>query len=1246
MPARPLHPPINPELLSGPRPAPPSLKEPRVSLALAFLSGLIFLLGFQIYAYGQGDGVPTLQNISLGQNQEYTRLVFTFDKAIPDVIVRRDDADSLLLDFGRAAANEETTIPNDGLVSGVSFRQMGERLVAQLALSTNRFESRHFLSRDQFSLVLDVKKAPPLPGTGEDDGDNAALSPTLNRAQLILEPPPLPGVIKSVALFIEPSSQAGAPERLVTDALELASRGRLDDAIVRLEKFKTDYPNHPYQDPALFLLGDLYFAKGLPENFLDATTNWRQAIDSFPQSFEGPRAAFMLGEANRLMSYFNEAAGLYKLGAESYQDSPWYPLCLIRAADMDLAMGLNQIARETVAPLIARTPSDPYSLLATLRVAMADYQDTLFSQSAEKFRDALDIDPQIYSFYPEMLYALGDSYSYLNRPDLTVLFLEHALNVIPTHPKADVMLARVGNALQAMGKPSEAISYFNLAKNLYPDHDGGLVSQIRLADMGALRAFFQGDQVFDALERGARQATARMYQRIIDSSSPSPLLQLAYLKLGQAQAADGENSQAIEWLRKLVADFPKGTLIDEAKPILSRAVVNEATERFDLGEYDKVDLLNQDNSPYLEGPDKLRFLRLLAQSYENMGRPQDALAVWRAIEKESPERRLADQKDLINAALAANNPDEAFSQIKATAREFPEENDWLYGKLYETALGYGNPQDEVAVENLLAFLNDPVVRPLEEIAKLALSEAISILVSLGNYDAASALMDSYRENYPADELSPEYLLTQSKMDRRQKRIESSWNRLSDFRVAYPEDERVPATIWETVQDARQRGLLPDAWRYEELYRLLYPNDPLGRSALLSRSEEQWNGGFPDEAMDSLNVFQREYPNDPGAPATYIDEYAKLLDVDRPLEAYQALREMRDRYPDDPLTMESYFTEYRDAIAAQTPDEAFRAFDEFRAKYPDDPRLSAFLLEKAKDYFAFDRVPEGLAAWADFLESYPEDPRAPELTLLMARQEYKDNRVPDALARYRSYLDGYPEDPARADVLLEIASLEGSAGMPEAAYADLETFRREFPNRPEEPQAILDEIGYATALGRIPEMTTLYDLFRSAYPNHPQVPDSFLSETRSLLAAGDGAQALSVLEDGVVRVPGIDDDSSVQDLLLSLYLDQGRVEDWAGATEEYLRRDPNPQTRLADRFQKYSQVAQVYQELGRQTDAQRNYDLAMSNKPPDASGEALYAIAGGYKKMGLDDSYRSVLEVMLSLPDPLWQRVASQELGQG
>jgi tetratricopeptide (TPR) repeat protein len=1245
--------------------------QPQKSKSSPILAAAWLLLAAALFFISSPALANQLKNVSLGSMDEYTRLVFTFDESIDDVVVRRDDVDTVLLDFGNHGDGGVTEGPVDDLITSVSVGKEGQRLTATVILDTVKFEVRHFLSRDRFSCVIDFKdlaeEPPSDPIDNYDQWDKR-----------LIEPPSFQDVVRGLSLFIVDDSDE--PDRLVQRALVDLSNGRLDEGIQKLEEFKSRYPDHIYADPAWFLLGDAYLAKGLPDNFIAATDAWRMALDTFPDSFTAPRAAFMMGEANRRMDYRNEAAGFYKLCAENYPESNFASLAILHAADMLLAMGQTDEARQVLSSLLPLGINNLYGRLALARSAMADYQDTLYSQSCETFREVLDADPSLFQLYPEMLYALGDSYSYLNRPDLTVLFLEHALNLMPDHPKTDVMLARIGNALQTMSRPTEAISYFNLAKDRYPDRDGGLVSQIRLADMGALRAFFSPEQVFDALDRGARQATVRMYDKILAEASESPLLQLAYLKIGQAQAADGENGEAIRWLRELVTKYPKGVLMDEAKPILSRAVINEAQKRFDLGQYGQVDRLNSENYSFLEGPDQLRFQRLLAESYDHLGQLDRALEVRKEIERNSPERRLADQMEVVEAALKARKPTDAFKQLKATLEEFPESREWVDEKIGQVGRALANNSIGGPVDELMAFRNDPLVLPLTEVSQTALMDAITILTDQRRYDQASDLMDTYRSQYPDDELSPEYLLTQSKIDRRLGRINRSWNRLSDFRVQYPDDPRGPKTIIDTIADARNSGRLPDAWRYEELYRQLYPDDVKGRKMVLDRAEELFNLGYEDEALATLAFFQSEYPGDPGAPSTFINQYNRLLADKRFGEAAQALDALRARYPDDPLTRESFVTQYRDLIRLRRPDEAFNLLSRFKANFPDDPRQPDLLLEEARDKFSLGRSQDGIAAWNDFLLLYPQDQRIPELTLLTARREIKEGMIDPAVEHYRQYLDRFPERSDRPQVLLELAAMESSYGLPGAAFDDLERFRRDFAGRPEEPQAtidqinlarslnrpndafrlygvfrsrfpnheyfaqsFLDEIALCVSLNRIDDASALYGMFRQALPDNPYFPQSFLDQTRMEMAAGRPSRALATLESGIVQNPGLDDSKPVQDLLLSLYIDEGRVEDWAGAMEEFLGRDPNPQANLTDRFAKYSQVAQVYQELGRQQDAQRNFDLAMANRPADASGESLYTIADAYRRMGLEQPYRNVLEIMQGLSDPMWQNVANQEL---
>ncbi|MDR0549829.1 MAG: tetratricopeptide repeat protein [Deltaproteobacteria bacterium] len=1184
-----------------------------------------------------------LKNIALGGAADYNRLVFTFSEPLNDVILRREDVHSLNLDFGQALPGQFSRGPTNDLIQSINLTKDDDRLIAQVTLRSNRFEVRHFLSRDRFSCVVDVKSL------SQDEEADTSATPTSSETildQSFLNPPSLSEVVSTLSLFIQPNKNPNSPENLLQRAFNNLNSGDYDGAIAKFDAFKANYPNHPYSDPALFVLGDAYMAKGLADNFNQATTAWQDALNAYPNSLFAPRASFMIAEAYRLNGYRNEAAGYYKLFAQNYPDSPLAPLAILRAADLELSMGLNDQARETVAPLASKSLASKFTLLARGRLAMADYMSSLYSQACEKFIDILDHDPNIYLYYPDMLYALGDSYSYLNRPDLTVSFLEHALNVMPNHPKADVMLARIGNALQSLGLHKEAISYFNVAKDVYPDRDGGLVSQIRLADMGAIQAFFSPDQVFDALERGSNQATVKMYDKIISQASDSPLLQLAYLKIGQAQAADGENAEAIKWLRTLISKYPKGILLNEAKPIMSRAVVNEAQERFNLGHFEELERLNFDNYSFLEGPDRLRFLRLLAQSYENMGRADDALRVWKDIEDLSPEKRLADQKEVIEAALKAGQPLEAFRQIKDSFKEFPEQAELWNEKIAQVGRIMARPANDEAVNNLLSFYKDPLVEERIPISQLALSDAIAILVKNKNYERASSLMDDYREKFPLDELSPEYLLTQAKIDRRLGQTQRAWDRLSNFRMDYPNDERVPSTILETINDAKKNNLYPDAYRYEELYRQIYPDDLKSRNLLLARAEEQWKLGDNQGAIETLNYFQEEYPNDPETPATFIDQYQKLMDIKETNRAFAALDKMRRLFPNDPLTLNSYVTQYHDAIKVKEPEVAFAALNEFQRLFPDDPRQPDLLLEEAKDYFTLNRLDDGLAAWNSFLGKYPQDPRTADLLLLQARLELKENRQEPALSHYHEFINSYPVRADRPDVMLELAAIEKNLGLNQEAFNDLFRFRQDYPGHPNEAQAILDQIELAINMSQIDQAVALYSVFRDNFPRHPRVTQTFLDETRQLLAAGRSSQAVSILEEGILKTPDLDKNRQVQDLLLGLYLDEGRAEDWAGASEEFLgREEPNPNN-LADRFNKYTQVAQVYQELGRQADAERNYDLALSNRPPDVTGESLFAIAGGYKRMGRNERYRSTLEIISALPDPLWQNVANQELNRG
>jgi len=109
-----------------------------------------------------------------------------------------------------------------------------------------------------------------------------------------------------------------------------------------------------------------------------------------------------------------------------------------------------------------------------------------------------------------------------------------------------------------------------------------------------------------------------------------------------------------------------------------------------------------------------------------------------------------------------------------------------------------------------------------------------------------------------------------------------------------------------------------------------------------------------------------------------------------------------------------------------------------------------------------------------------------------------------------------------------------------------------------------------------------------------------------------------------------------------FLEEGRVEDWAALVERNLNRAGRGSS-PSDRFQKYYQLAQVYQELGRNPDVERNLDSALANRDSGVSAENIYAVAQSYKRLLKPEKYRAALILVRDTGDPFWQQVAADEL---
>ncbi len=1278
-------------------------------LPLAILAFLVFFHGFIAGVESQAAPANALLRAAIGSGPDYARLVFTFRDPLETYSLTRTDINELRIDFGPVSFDPNMPPPVHNLIPSVKIGQFNGRLTADVSVAPARYELRHFKSRDELSLVVDIK----------DLGASARRPEGLD-----VKPPRIPSISevaeKLRALLPEraPDSPPFPAENLYIRLLKELAAQYYREARVDIEELQRLFPRHQFQEEAAYLLPEIYYlTTNIQDNYAQVTDGWKKALDEWPQSLLSTRARFMLAQADQDMGYNNEAAAQYRLLADDAlnPENPYARVALLRAADLQLGMGLIDDARKTLEPVLTEGLADDLGLESYARLGMADFYEGFYSQANEILREGLDMAPNLYVNYPEMLYALGEGYHYLNRPDLSRLFLTHALNLMPNHPKADVIMARIGDNYREENRDKEAMAIYGAARRRYPMSDGGLISQVRLADMGSLHSFFTQDKVFDALERGVRQATVEMYRQIDDSAGVSPLSQLAQLKIGAALSEDDENREAIQYLRKIEIDNPKSALLPEAMPLLNDAIVSEAALRRELGDWQDISDLYADNSSYIEEADRPLVLRALAEAYENLGRFEEARDVWSELAEQTPEKRLERAKGLAANSLKMGEPGEALNFLLALHKEFPHEVEWLRERLAETEKALAAPMNAKATADLLHFRE---VTDQEPMRREALADAISAEMKGERYDKAAALMNQYRGEYPEDKLTPEYLLTEAQIEDRQKRYENSWDKLSEFRLKYPDDPRGPQLLLGQIQRADNLKRPDDAFRFMELYRDHYPEAPESRDFLMEKMNREWDLGRYPESTATLGDFRREYPGDPIIPRLLMDRADKdwgagryedsqwaadelLLNypsdpevqnylinrtrrdweaqrypesqaaVDRLMRLYpgdarladllleraegdwgrsrlEAAKkdwaDFRQNFPDDPRVGPSYVDQYQKNLAAGLPEEAFAAAEEYRSARPEDREAQAnLMLEEAKDRFAAGQNDAGRALWTRFRETFPDDSRTPDLLLIQARQEMKESLYDEALGHYQELLDKHPQNGLTPGAYLEVAAAENRLGRLPEAFNHLDEFQKLYPTYDSRPKAILDQAEIGSQLGRYDEAIALYELFRKDYEKAPEFPATFLTQARLEIAAGRPQAALDVLEEGLLTSPQLDNDPDVQALLTDLYLEVGRIEDWASLVERNLGRDPNPQADLAGRFLKFNQLAQVRLELGQTAEAERDFDAAIANRPPGVSPETLYAIAGSYKRLSRPDKYANTLALVRDAGDSFWQKIASDEL---
>ena len=611
----------------------------------------------------------SLTSIQLGTLPRYSRLAFSFSEPVGEFTVKRIEVDQIELDFGSAVPERQGKIDlSDNLVEGAVVYLEEGHLKVRVKLIPKRFRFRHFLTQQDHMVVLDIRPAPQMaetaPGKAPEGG---------------LVFPDIKTVAQSLLDKLPPSPAPNTAQALLAQGLQAMTQGDYRGAITALESLRTTFPETAELDPALFMLGEAYYEMD-PDNvqaqLLYIRNHLENAISRFPTSPLAPRALLVLAETYENADYVTETVNTLKQLIQDYPENDYALIGRVRLGDMYLKLGKRQLARAAYESVMAMGATGDLVLSSYAKLGESFFQEGLFSEANEIFREIIDQDEWYYQRYPDILYYLGEGYYHLGRPELSRAFLYHALNISPEHEAADMIMARIGDTYKAEGMDQEAMKMYSLTRQRYPGTTGAVISQMRLADYGSLRGMFQPGNVFIKLEDGSEAATLQMYKEVVESKKDSPLVQLAMFKIGLAYLSQGEYGKAIDVLADLLSQYPKGSLNSDVQDVLAQAVLKRIENLYYEKKYVELMALYNQYEKLLEGEQEAMgdIRHYMAQASLALNMPAKAVLYWEQNSKDDKnkaERLLG----LGRAFMALNQYDDAIRTMEEYRTDFPDTMD-------------------------------------------------------------------------------------------------------------------------------------------------------------------------------------------------------------------------------------------------------------------------------------------------------------------------------------------------------------------------------------------------------------------------------------------------------------------------------------------------------------------------------------------------------------------------------------------
>ena len=337
-----------------------------------------------------------------------------------------------------------------------------------------------------------------------------------------------------------------------------------EDAVLNFTHFIKKYPNGRYTEKAYFILAKSYDhakSKNISVHYKEIKDHYEDAISRFPASEFVPDAMYSIGTLFFKIKNYSEALGYYNLVLKEDKCSILQIKALTQKAEVLL---LKNKKSEALADLnllekiTSKYPDLPERTEARKEKAKILYEMNKFYESIEILDELIRENPENLYVHPEISLYLGHNYYQLGNNEKARENLYRFYNTCPDREINNLVLNQIGDTYRNQGLIKDAVKFYRLVLDRFPNTDGAIISKIRLAEQ-------QEDT--DWIEKTKKDVGApqKIYESIVNHSADktkgnNPLIQLSMLKLGIAYQKQKEYQKSLNVLKELLERYPKTSL--------------------------------------------------------------------------------------------------------------------------------------------------------------------------------------------------------------------------------------------------------------------------------------------------------------------------------------------------------------------------------------------------------------------------------------------------------------------------------------------------------------------------------------------------------------------------------------------------------------------------------------------------------------------------------------------------------------